>query len=74
MGPPRRGCSSALYIVSSMHRAHPGRQVDKAFWRSPQKLEPFFGPDVRALLVRRWNQGVDRVFEPVIAELSRRNL
>ncbi len=39
-----------------------------------QKPEQIFGPETRAQMARQWNQAVDYVSEPVIAELSKRNL
>ena len=39
-----------------------------------QEQEQLFGPGARAYMVRKWNQGVDAAFRPVIKALADRNL
>ncbi|DBA93696.1 TPA: hypothetical protein ACH3X3_013767 [Trebouxia sp. C0006] len=39
-----------------------------------QPAEPMLGADERAYFVRKWNQGVDAVFQPIVGALSRRGL
>ncbi|KAL3157092.1 hypothetical protein ABBQ38_001338 [Trebouxia sp. C0009 RCD-2024] len=39
-----------------------------------QPAQPMLGASERAYFVRKWNQGVDSVFQPIVSALSRRGL
>lgn len=47
--------------------------LSTAFLSLVQAAEPL-PATARALAVRRWNEGVDAVFKPLVEALSRRNL
>ncbi|KAK9822161.1 hypothetical protein WJX81_002277 [Elliptochloris bilobata] len=75
------GTAGAAYISTRKQILSTASEVANAWGIAPppaheqaQKPAPIFGPDIRARVVRLWNQSVDSVFEPLISELSKRNL
>ncbi|KAI7845341.1 hypothetical protein COHA_001048 [Chlorella ohadii] len=61
-------------VIEETSSQLPGYVAPQRVEAAPAAEEPWLGASMRAAAVRRWNEGVDAVFKPVVAALSRRGL